>query len=145
MYAPASDSPYLLKSCKELLDRERVSAHYFIDRDGAIAESLPAYLAAWHAGISKLPFKDDSRQKINEFSIGIELIGDKSSGFTDNQYLSLAKLVNHLTDKWPIKYILGHKIIAPERKDDPWLFCEERFRKAKINNLDKLILIINKI
>ena len=51
--------------------RSRVSAHIVIDRDGSIAQLVPFNVKAWHAGPSML----GGRRGVNNFSIGIELVG----------------------------------------------------------------------
>ena len=51
--------------------RSRVSAHVVIDRDGSITQLVPFNDKAWHAGPSRL----GGRRGVNNFSIGIELVG----------------------------------------------------------------------
>lgn len=101
-----------------------VSPHYIIDRQGDIFRLVPDKYIAYQAGKSKLP---DGTTSVNEFSIGIEIINTKNNGPTAAQYSSLAKLVRCLKFKYPIKYILGHSDVAPDRKTDPWQFDWKRF------------------
>ena len=101
-----------------------VSPHYIIDRKGEIFRLIPDKYIAYQAGKSKLP---DGRTNVNELSIGIEIINTKDNGPTSAQYSSLAKLVRCLEQKYPIKYILGHSDVAPDRKTDPWQFDWKRF------------------
>ncbi|MGC8594921.1 MAG: N-acetylmuramoyl-L-alanine amidase [Candidatus Kryptoniota bacterium] len=96
-----------------------VSPHYIIDRQGEIFRLVPDKYIAYHAGKSKLP---DGRTNVNELSLGIEIINTKDDRPTDAQYSALAKLVKCLERKYPIKYVLGHSDIAPDRKTDPWQF-----------------------
>ena len=120
MYAkgcPDQDCP---KTCLDVLNNHQVSSHYFIGRDGMIFTSVPTKFRAWHAGASKMPFKGDNRTNINDFSIGIEVIGDEISDFTDEQYRSLKNLCDFLCSKNPICAIVSHRAIAPGRKVDPW-------------------------
>ena len=51
--------------------RRRVSAHVVIDRDGSITQLVPFNIKAWHAG----PSRYRNRRGLNNFSIGIELVG----------------------------------------------------------------------
>ena len=56
-----------------------VSAHVVIDREGAMVQYVPFDRRAWHAGISVY----DDRERCNDFSIGIELIGTDKSALTE--------------------------------------------------------------
>lgn len=94
-----------------------VAPHYAITREGTIYQLVADQNIAWHAGNSKLP---DGTTDVNGVSIGIEMINDQDSKFTDAQYKSLNSLIKDLKNKYPIKYILGHDEIAPGRKTDPW-------------------------
>lgn len=116
----------------------KVSAHFFIRRDGAIIQFVPCAMRAWHAGVSEWL----GRERCNDFSIGIELEGSDTTPFTDAQYTALAALTQCLCGHYPIKHIAGHLDIAPDRKTDPgpyfdWkkyamgLGNEKYFRTAK--------------
>jgi len=125
MYNPESADPLDPVSCKQCLDSYGVSAHYLIDTIGRVWNTVAEDKRAWHAGPSRMP--TDGREGINHFSIGIELIALRQSGFTDAQYRSLAELTCEIATRHPLRHILGHGHIAPERKDDPWNFDWERF------------------
>jgi hypothetical protein len=103
-----------------------VSAHYLIGREGDVYRLVEDKNIAWHAGESKVP---DGRTGVNSFSIGIELVNTKSDKFTADQYSALNKLIAQLKDKYEIKYVLGHKQIAPERKTDPWNIDWDKVKK----------------
>jgi hypothetical protein len=94
-----------------------VAPHYAIARDGAIYQLVDDQNIAWHAGSSKLP---DGTTDVNGTSIGIEIVNDQSSKFSNEQYVSLNSLIASLKKKYSIKYVLGHADIAPGRKTDPW-------------------------
>ena len=106
----------------------RVSAHYFIDREGAITELVDPALMAWHAGESSF----EGRKRCNSFSIGIELEGSPEHPFTEEQYRALKELCLLLMEYYPLikpERIVGHSDIAPGRKEDPGpLFAWERLR-----------------
>lgn len=102
-----------------------VGAHYIIARNGEIIRLIEENNIAYHAGVSKLP---DGRTDVNAVSIGIEIIGNVTDGYTDAQYGSVQALVNDIASRYDITYTLGHDEIAPDRKTDPWNF-----------NWDKLI------
>lgn len=93
----------------------RVSAHFFIRRDGTIVQFVATEDRAWHAGVSR--FED--RERCNDFSLGIELEGTDIRPYEDAQYAALARLVPALTARYPLRAARGHSDIAPLRKTDP--------------------------
>ncbi len=134
----------------------RVSAHYFIKKNGSILNLVPDLFEAWHAGKSRWK----KYFGINRYSIGIEIqnpghqYGYKN--FNSKQIFSLKKLLKKLMTKYNINFknILGHSDIAPERKKDPgerfpWKdlaklklsfwhnLNEKKLRKYRLKNLTK--------
>lgn len=97
------------------LQELKVSAHFFIRRDGTTIQFVSCHDRAWHAGVSSWQGKD----RCNNFSIGIELEGSDTTPFTDAQYTTLIALTQCLCGHYPIKHIAGHSDIAPDRKTDP--------------------------
>lgn len=93
----------------------KVSAHFFIARDGALIQFVSCHSRAWHAGISTW----NGRSRCNDFSIGIELEGDDEHAFEEAQYASLMSLIEALQQRYPIQSIVGHADVAPGRKTDP--------------------------
>jgi AmpD protein len=93
----------------------RVSAHFFVRRDGSLLQFVPCSRRAWHAGASAWR----GRERCNDFSIGIELEGTDDEPFEAAQYSALADLSRALLDTFPISAIAGHSEIAPGRKTDP--------------------------
>lgn len=93
----------------------RVSAHFFIRRDGEIIQFVPCHKRAWHAGVSSWR----GWERCNDFSIGVELEGDDNTPFTDAQYTRLNALITQLKSAYPLLDIAGHADIAPGRKTDP--------------------------
>lgn len=111
----------------ELLRGLRVSAHFLIRRDGAAVQFVPCLKRAWHAGASAW----EGRSQCNDFSIGIELEGSDHQPFADAQYETLGRLMRALRAAYPIRSVVGHSDIAPERKTDPGpAFDWRRFRAA---------------
>jgi AmpD protein len=107
-------------------DDKSVSAHFQIGRYGEITQIInPEYYIAWHAGKSEFwhPLKRRWQPGCNDFMIGIELLGDGNlSGYTEEQYLSLANLITALMDKFKTiqpHCITGHEVVSPGRKVDP--------------------------
>ena len=99
----------------------KVSAHYFIKKNGDILNLVPDLFEAWHAGKSRW----GNYKSLNKYSIGIEIQNsgheNKYEKFTLNQIDSLKKLLKKLIINYKInkKNILGHSDIAPDRKIDP--------------------------
>lgn len=93
----------------------RVSAHFLIRREGAVAQFVACEARAWHAGISCWR----GAERCNDFSVGIELEGDDSSDFTMAQYAALKRLLAALRQRYPDVAVAGHADIAPGRKTDP--------------------------
>lgn len=103
----------------------RVSAHFFIRRDGALLQFVPCALRAWHAGRSSWC----GRERCNDYSVGIELEGADDVAFSDAQYDRLGTLARALYTRYPIIASVGHSDIAPGRKTDPGAcFDWERYR-----------------
>ena len=145
--------------------KSKVSAHYFIKKNGKIINLVPDLYEAWHAGKSNWK----NIQSLNQYSIGIEI---QNSGhenfyekFPNKQINSVKKLLRFLTKKYRIncKNVLGHSDIAPDRKKDPgekfpwkelakvklayWHQLNEKklikYRLKKINSLEKKKFFIN--
>lgn len=93
----------------------KVSAHFFVRRDGHIIQFVSCLKRAWHAGESC--WQGSSR--CNDYSLGIELEGADTVPFTDAQYVALQALTLALRAAYPIGGIAGHSDIAPLRKTDP--------------------------
>lgn len=96
----------------------QVSAHFIVDRKGAITQFVPLSKRAWHAGESSW----EGRDNCNDYSIGIEMIGDEKEPFTQSQYRETARLCRVLMAHFPDisrQRIVGHQDVAPNRKWDP--------------------------
>jgi len=93
----------------------RVSAHFLVRRDGALVQFVPVQLRAWHAGESTWR----GRARCNDFSVGVELEGTDDSAFSNAQYEALTGLTGRLLDLLPIRDIVAHSDVAPQRKTDP--------------------------
>lgn len=120
------------------LEGVRVSAHFLVDRCGTFIQFVPVSKRAWHAGKSSW----DGRGDCNDYSIGIEMIGDENQPFTRNQYRETARLCRVLMDKLPsisMDRIVGHSNIAPDRKWDPgrqWDWDHFQRSLSRIRKLD---------
>jgi N-acetylmuramoyl-L-alanine amidase len=102
-----------------------VSAHYLISKQGKIFAVVPEHLRAWHAGESSWM----GREKVNDFSIGIELDNNGNEPFSIEQMLYLVKLIQELIAKYSISHlrVLGHSDVAPSRKRDPGKLFDWKF------------------
>ena len=115
----------------------RVSAHFLIERDGAITQFVSCNERAWHAGQSCF----SGRENCNDFSLGIELEGTDELPFSDAQYAALVGLTAELQRVYPaltLERICGHSDIAPTRKTDPGpAFDWSRLRAALMDRKEK--------
>ncbi|MDO6384726.1 1,6-anhydro-N-acetylmuramyl-L-alanine amidase AmpD [Uliginosibacterium sp. 31-12] len=111
----ASSHPYYAK-----IHHLRVSAHFFIRRDGELLQFVSTRQRAWHAGVSYW----EGRERCNDFSLGIELEGSDTQAFEAAQYAQLNRLVACLAGNHPLQAICGHSDIAPGRKTDPGPFFD---------------------
>ena len=99
----------------------KVSAHYFIKKNGEVFNLIPDLYEAWHAGKSSWK----NFKSLNKYSIGIEMNNPGHSHgyikFNFKQISILKKLLKDLMRKHKIKRynILGHSDISPDRKKDP--------------------------
>jgi AmpD protein len=98
----------------------KVSAHFYIRRDGELIQFVPCELRAWHAGASRWK----GAERCNDFSIGVELEGSDLVPFRDAQYEVLGHLARALLARYPIEDVVGHSDIAPGRKTDPGPFFD---------------------
>ena len=93
----------------------KVSAHFVLRRDGALAQFVSCDRRAWHAGASSWR----GRPGCNDWSVGIELEGLEGEAFDDRQYPVLVRLIQALARRYPITGVAGHEHVAPGRKHDP--------------------------
>ena len=155
-----------LSALDKLTDlKSKVSAHYFIKKNGKILNLVPDLYEAWHAGKSSWK----NIKSLNRYSIGIEIQNPGHENFYEKfsvkQINSLKKLLRFLIKKYKIdlKNILGHSDIAPNRKKDPgekfpwkklaklklayWHKFDEKklkeFRSKRIKSSDKNKFFIN--
>lgn len=108
-----ADHPYF----REIADL-RVSAHVLIRRGGELAQYVPFHRRAWHSGVSTWKGRD----RVNDFSIGVELEGTDDTPYEDAQYQRLAELIRTLAAAYPTltpDRLAGHCDVAPGRKSDP--------------------------
>ena len=130
-----------VEALEYMCDRKnKVSAHFLINKLGKIFNLVNTNFRAWHAGFSYWKKETD----INSASIGIEIDNSgynlRFENYTKVQISSLNKLLIFLKDKYNIRgeNILGHSDIAPYRKIDPGeKFPWQALSKFKISLLPK--------
>ncbi len=108
-----ADDPYY-----QQIQGLRVSCHFFIRRDGELIQFVATEKRAWHCGVSTCL----GRERVNDFSIGVELEGLDNCEFKQVQYDTLIKLTHSLQNTYSTisnDHIFGHQHIAPGRKTDP--------------------------
>lgn len=118
----------------------KVSAHYLINREGKIFSVVPDHLRAFHAGKSFWRGRD----KVNDFSIGIELDNNGKEEFSGPLMGSLMSLCHELMRNHPIDQsnIIGHSDVSPGRKSDPGrLFDWEMLAEEGIGIIPKNFIL----
>jgi AmpD protein len=111
----------------------QVSAHFLVRRDGRILQFVDVAERAWHAGRSC--WRGVANR--NDDSVGIEMEGLEGHSFTAAQYRVVAGLLRALVVRWPIREVVGHEHIAPQRKRDPgsgwrWMRLAQRLQGLPI-------------
>jgi len=104
------------------LEALRVAAHFLIRRNGEIVQFVSCDARAWHAGVSRW----QGRERCNDFSIGIELEGSDYTPFAAEQYQKLTALLTMIAARYPLRHLVGHNDIAPQRKTDPGPYFDWR-------------------
>lgn len=111
----AAEHPYFAS-----IAGHHVSAHFLIRRDGRLIQFVSCFERAWHAGQSCW----QGRSRCNDFSLGVELVGDDFSPFAPAQYAMLNALIDSVQRRFPLQACVGHADIAPGRKTDPGPYFE---------------------
>lgn len=100
---------------------KRVSAHYYVDRQGNIYQLADSKYAAWHAGESFWEGRDSIA--IRDRSIGIETEHKAGQDWPAVQREALRQLCLYLIDRYhiPQRLVAAHRWIATPhgRKSDP--------------------------
>jgi N-acetyl-anhydromuramyl-L-alanine amidase AmpD len=138
------DDPYRILDTYDIFSTYGVSSHYVIDRTGKLYQFVTENRIAYHAGKGSLANYPTYENKLNAYSIGIEIhaIGTKEEmssmlteedydnidpihiGYTAEQYETLKDLLINISAFYgtmPLdrEHIIGHDEYAPERKTDP--------------------------
>ncbi|WP_051359590.1 N-acetylmuramoyl-L-alanine amidase [Paucisalibacillus globulus] len=138
------ENPFQVRDIYNIFKDYGVSAHYVIDRSGQVYQFVSEDRVAYHAGKGSLSNYPTYNNKLNAYSIGIELlaIGTKQEmasmmseehydtidplhiGYTAEQYETLKELLVDISTFYgtiPLDrdHIIGHDEYAPDRKTDP--------------------------
>lgn len=90
----------------------KASAHYFVDRDGTLRQSVPESDTAWHAG----------KFAMNQRSVGIECVS-AGEDFTEEQVATLAALVQDLMARYgiPAENVIRHYDVTGKECPAPYV------------------------
>lgn len=142
------DNPYNYKRIIDIFTSAGVSAHYLIDREGVVHRFVAEEKVAFHAGRGHADWMPDRTNRLNEYSIGIEMLNVSTwndmqifmkkeqydafaakhpdwIGYTDAQYAALDALIKQIRSRHPSipfdrKHIIGHSEWAGSaRRTDP--------------------------
>lgn len=141
-----SEDPYNPELNRKIFEDYEIGINYIIDREGNVICYLPENRAAWHAGEGKFNNEKRLKNRMNMYSIGIELlaIGSESDmsqymsssayhslnpefyGYTQPQYESLKLLLDDICERHDIpmdrQHIIGHEEYSSEKTDPGELF-----------------------
>ncbi len=99
----------------------KVSSHYLVSEDGAVAQLVPEGRRAWHAGVSAWRGVSD----INSHSVGIEIANPGHDfGYPDFPPAQIERVIELCRDvmarhRIGSDLVLAHSDVAPSRKNDP--------------------------
>lgn len=113
----ASDLATLLNNRVPM--KNRVSSHYYVDREGHVYELVDPMYAAWHAGASSWLGRGST--SIRDHSIGVETEHKRGQNWPLVQLVALEQLCVVLIERYeiPQRMVVAHRWIAPGRKPDP--------------------------
>ncbi len=140
------DNPYDPELNRSIFEDYEIGINYIIDREGKIICYLPENRVAWHAGEGVYNNEKRLTNKMNKYSIGIEVmaigsvddmaqymtsaeyysLNPDNYGYTEAQYESLKLLVDDICNRHDIPvdrfHIIGHEEYSPEKTDPGELF-----------------------
>ncbi len=139
--------PFDVEQVRRIFVDYKLSSHYIIARDGLVVKLVEEDRIAWHAGKGSLDGFPDYRNRLNNYSIGIEFLAigsrDEMSpkyispsaydrldpaliGYTDDQYAAVNELLADIYERHPTigrdrSHIIGHDEYAgpAQRPDNP--------------------------
>ena len=110
-----------------------VSSQFMIDRDGTIYRLLPETTMARHV------------IGLNHCAIGIENVGGTQNlPLTDEQVSANIWLVNYLSEKYDIDYLIGHYEYTLFEGHELWLEKDDGYRTEKTDPGEAFMNIVRK-
>ncbi len=106
----------------------KASAHWIVPSEEEAAHGQFAWavvyesLAAWHVRNAASHPQLGGREKINHWSLGIEIVNRQIPGdsYSDWQMETTALLVRYCWAKYPnLKFVFSHAFVDPARRSDP--------------------------
>lgn len=96
-----------LKDTKDTLNARKLSVHFTVDRDGSITLMVPLEKGARHAGFSyakvEINNKVEELQRLNNYSVGIEIVNTGLEPFPEKQMKSVKELILYIMKRFKIK------------------------------------------
>ncbi len=89
---------------------ERGEIHYVVDTDGRVYRIIDHRRVAFHCGRSMW----DGRTRVDDFSVGIEVVGYHNKPITTKQTINLAALIGEIQSiyKIPDERVIPHSMVA---------------------------------
>lgn len=110
-----------------------VSSQFLVDRDGTIYRLMPETTMARHV------------IGLNHTAIGIENVGGTDTlPLTKAQVKSNIWLVNYLSKKYPIEYLIGHYEYTNFEGHELWLETDEGYRTEKNDPSESFMTSVKK-
>lgn len=102
----------------------------------------PEARAAWHVlNSAHHPEVNDDAQRVNHWSVGVEIVNAQSSGdsFSEWQVEATARIVRYCWAKYPnLRYVVSHAKLDPGRRSDPGrTFPWDRFKALVVGLQDE--------
>lgn len=99
-----------------------VSSHFLVDQDGTIYRLMPENIMARHV------------IGLNHTAIGVENVGGTpETPLTEAQVKANIWLVNYLSDKYDIEYVIGHYEYTNFEGHELWLEQDSGYRTEKVD------------
>ncbi len=109
-----------------------VSAHYLVKRDGEVHQLLPDTLFARHV------------IGLNHSAIGIENVGSETDRLTEAQLEANTKLIEKLSRKYNIEYLIGHFEYKSFEDHPLWKERDDEYRTEKVDPSNEFMLRLRK-
>lgn len=125
----ASDIHELTDNNRPLKDR--VSAHYYVLKNGVIFRLVDEDRAAWHAGISSWGNKNSEDIQLESIGIEMENLNNGIDPYPKEQMDAVVALSADIVSRYKItdQNVVRHMDIAPKRKTDPAGFDWSSFKR----------------